>query len=31
MLLDDLRKQLEKLDRLSAPLAGQGKASSFHH
>jgi hypothetical protein len=31
MLLDDLRKQLKKLDKLAAPLAGADQSSSFHH
>ena len=31
MLLDDLRKQLEKLEKLSAPLVGEDQACSFHH
>ena len=31
MLLDDLRKQLKKLEKLPAPLAGADEACSFHH
>jgi glutamate decarboxylase len=31
MLLDDLRKQLKRLEKLSAPLVGEDQACSFHH
>lgn len=31
MLLDDLRKQIKKLEKLAAPLATEGQACSFHH
>jgi glutamate decarboxylase len=31
MLLDDLRKQVGRLEKLQAPLAGADQAGSFHH
>ena len=31
MLLDDLRKQVARLEKLAAPLSEQDQASSFHH
>jgi glutamate decarboxylase len=31
MLLADLEKQVKKLEKLSAPLAGGEHGSSFHH
>ena len=31
MLLDDLKKQLVRLEKLPAPLVQEAEAGSFHH
>ena len=31
LLLDDLRKQIARLEKLSAPVVREAEAGSFHH